>query len=385
MQGQISLDDVLASATAFEGKVLEYDANNANDLRTKNPKSAYDVSYIPLKFKHVSGKKISPVDIVFKEQIVSSSANQPPSSDGIPSCLNLVFKKLKKEDLECGDYIPRSMDTAELQTKENERMSKNIDKYLSNNDKLIKVLDILFSSYMHLCENINANQNDFKFRICKEKGVKTMKICVIKQVTRLDRITNKDVELETPLYRLKLPVVKDSGLVGIFRSGTMKYNVFDARKMTAKNKYKPVAAKVKVNGKMKDLDYQNAREFITYNSLLGGIIRFDAISSSKAGLSLQNSLYELYVFRHKTKFTRQIMTKDDIIEMRGGNVDEDEDDDEAEINDDGESEFVGKNPDGDDDEEEEEEEEEEPNDSDDDEKSKKKIPNVKTIKRVTNK
>lgn len=346
MQGHISLDDVIASAEANNGIVLEYDAKNANDLRTKNPKSTYDVAYIPIVFKHVSGKKISPVDIVFKEQIISSSATQPPSNDGtIPSCLQIVFKRLKRDDIACGDYVPKTMDSPELQEKEDARVNKAIDKYLANNNKFITALEILYKSYMHMCEHIRENVESFSFRVNKDKNQKVINICVFKQTTRLDRATNKDILLEPPLYRLKLPVYKTTGEVGVFRNNTMKRIVNDARKMNAKNNYTPVIAKVNVNGKSKHLDYKNTREFITYNSLIGGIIRFDAISSSKAGLSLQNAFYELYVFRHKTKFARQVMTRDDIIEMRG-DIEEDDDDDDVEINDEAESEFIGENPDG---------------------------------------
>ena len=61
MQNSISLDDVIASEKKFKC-VLTYNAKKARDLKTLNPKSKYDTTYIPLLFKHINGKEM-PVKI----------------------------------------------------------------------------------------------------------------------------------------------------------------------------------------------------------------------------------------------------------------------------------------------------------------------------------
>ena len=100
--------------------------------------------------------------------------------------------------------------------------------------------------------------------------------------------------------------------------------------MTTKNNYKPVPAKVKVNNVLKDLDITNANSFIVYKSLVGGHIMFECIVASKFGLSMHNSFYDLYVYRHKSKTGTSTISKDEIISMRGGD-DEEEDEDDVEV------------------------------------------------------
>ena len=100
--------------------------------------------------------------------------------------------------------------------------------------------------------------------------------------------------------------------------------------MTKKNNYQPVVAKVKVAGKLRDLDVNNASSFIAYKSLVGGTIWFDCITVSSVGLSLSNSFYDLYVFRHKTKVVKQNISREEIIAMRGG-ADENEEESDSEV------------------------------------------------------
>jgi hypothetical protein len=102
--------------------------------------------------------------------------------------------------------------------------------------------------------------------------------------------------------------------------------------MNKKNNYQPVPAKVKVDGKLRDLDVTNISSFMVYKSLIGGNISFECIVASKFGLSMNNSFYDLYVYRHKTKSSQPTLSKDDIIQMRGGaSEDEEDENDDAEL------------------------------------------------------
>jgi hypothetical protein len=330
MQKIISLDDVLASAAKYgDDGVLQANLNNVRDLKTLNPKSKYDTTYIPLEFKHLTGI-IPKFKIKFGEQLIASSAKAPQGSDseGIPKHLSLSFMKLNREEIEGGDYVPKNKDTPEEQKKEEVRLKANIDRYMENNTKFLKVLDIINLSYKSVCADLEKQSKTLKFRIRKDRNQKDITIFSIKQNTRLDRDTNEDVNLKNPIYRLKIPVYKKDGRIGVWSNyyNLFKPIVFDARKMNKKNGYKPVSAKVKVSGKSRDLDVNNASSFITYKSLIGGHIQFECIVASKFGLSLNNGFYDLYVYRHKAKVAQSTMSAEDIMQMRGGDDSEDESD-----------------------------------------------------------
>lgn len=361
MQSSITFDDVLASATKF-GCVLVPDYKKVRDLKKLNPKSAFDTTYIPLLFRHINGKNMK-VKIKFSEQMIASGAKIPQGGDedGIAKYLNISFMQLKREDIEGGDYMPKVKKTEAEQTKENTRISDNIDRYMENNIKFLKVLDIIDTSYKTICDELKEKEKSFDFRIKKDRKQTDIVVYSMKQSTRLNKDTNEDEKLETPIYRLKIPVCKKDGRIGIWSNYDSKFKptVFDARKMTKKNNYQPVPAKVKTDGKLRDLDVNNASSFIVYKSLVGGTISFECIVASKFGLSLSNSFYDLYVFRHKAKVVTQTISKEEILAMRGG---EEEEDDES----DAEVEPDNKVDDEEEEDDDEQENEQEPHDSDDD-------------------
>lgn len=331
MQKSISLEDVIASSKKYgRNGVLTYNVKNTRDLKTLNPKSKFDTTYIPLLFKHINGKEM-PVKIRFSEQIIASSAKVPQGSDeeGTPKHMNLSFMKLKREDIEGGDYAPKDKPTAELQEVENKRMSDNINRYMETNLMFLDVLDIIDESYKAVCAEIIAQESSFPFRIKKGRDQKDITVHSIKQSTRFNQETNKDEPLDSSIVRLKIPVCKKDGRIGIWSNykNEFKPTVFDARKMTKKNNYQPVPAMVKVDGKLRELDVNNASSFITYKSLIGGQITFECIVASKFGLSMNNSFYELFVYRHKAKAIQSTITREEIMRMRGGASEEDESDD----------------------------------------------------------
>mgnify|MGYP001616499939 CR=1 FL=1 len=135
------------------------------------------------------------------------------------------------------------------------------------------------------------------------------------------------IELEFPLTRIKLMVSKNGQIAvdtwdNASKAFKSKPNVFDARKMTAKNEYKPTLATVKVDGKSRPLDSDNAGTFISYRSVLGGQIEFPEIIISKVGFSLSNKFLDVFVRRNKSNLQEATFSKDDLKEMAG---DEDED------------------------------------------------------------
>jgi hypothetical protein len=352
MQSSITLDDVIASATKYGGCVLVADYKKVRDLKKLNPKSKFDTTYIPLLFKSITGKNMK-VKIKFSEQLLASHAKVPQggADEGIPKNLNVAFMHIKREDVEGGDYVPKEKKTDKEQEKENKRVSDNVTRYMENNEKFLKVLDIIDSSYKAVCEELKSKEKSLDFKIKKDRKSGDITIWSMKQSTRVDKETDVEEKLENPIYRLKISVCKNKdhdGKIGIWSNyhNEFKPTIFDARKMTKKNNYQPVPAKVKVDGKMRDLDVNTASSFIVYKSLTGGTFNIDCIVASKFGLSLSNSFYDLYVFRHKTKVVQPTISKEEILAMRGGEeesesdsdpeleVNQDEDDDDNEKEDD---------------------------------------------------
>jgi hypothetical protein len=364
MQKSISLDDVLASENKF-GCVLSYNAKEVRDLKTLNPKTKYDTTYLPIKFKHVNGSEV-PLKIKISEIMIGSSAKAPQGvdDDGIPKHLNIAFMNLKRSDIEGGDYVPNKKSSPELQEVENKRIVDNITRYSDNLNKFVKVLEIIDSSYKKLCEDIKTNEASFSFRVRKDRNQKEINVFSIKQVTRLNRVTNKDEKLENPIFRLKVPVCKNDGRVGLWSKyhNSFKPIVFDARRMNKKNNYQPVPAKVKVDGKLRDLDVTNSSSFISYKSLIGGNITFECIVASKFGLSMNSSFYDLYVYRHKAKSSQNTISREEIIQMRGGADENEDEESDVELADEKEEKNV--DDDEDEDEDDEECEDKEPVDSD---------------------
>jgi hypothetical protein len=373
----ITLDDVFASAEKYgEDKVLIADIKKVRDLKTINPKSVYDTTYIPLLFKHINGKEMK-VKIKFSEQIVSSSAKLPHGSEegSIPKNLNLSFMKMGIEDIKGGDYVSKVKDSDEDQLKEDTRVNNNIERYHSNSLKYLNMLDIIDKSYTQVCNELKTNMKTYKFKIQKDRKVTDIPIFHIKQDVRYNKETETDEKLANPIYRLKIPVCKKDGRLGIWSNydNEFKATVFDTRKMTKKNRYQQVPAKVKIGGKMRELDVHNAGSFITYKSLIGGHIVFECIVASKFGLSLNNSFYDLYVHRHRAKSAQTSMSIEEIVQMRGGISENEESESDSEVEDeknkensdaDVENPKIEKIHDSDDDEKEKDEEDEEDEEED---------------------
>ena len=326
MSSFITLDQVLASHVKHPNAVLSWHPSNFRDLKKINKKAKFDVTWVTIQFITESGKKVA-CKLKIKSQILASGAKAPQTTekDDI-STFTVQFKSLKREDIEGGDYVPRIRETESDQEKENKRVCGNIDTYVDNNVKLIQVLDILNASFAKVANEIIAQEKDLKFTVRKDRKKKEITIFPLKQVTRYDDEKRVDIPLEAPIFRVKIPVYKKDGRIGVWNSYKDQFRdvVFDARKMTKKNGFKPVPAYVKKGKKKVPLNRSNVQGYITYKSLVSGTIHFDSATISKAGISFGNKFYDMFIVRHKSAGAVETVTADDISEMRGGLASDDE-------------------------------------------------------------
>jgi hypothetical protein len=320
--------DVIASNEKNPGSVLTWSPDKFRDLKKINKKAKFDVTWVNVQFVTESGKKV-PCRLKVNNVILGSGAKAPQTKDeGDISNYNIQFKKLLREEIEGGDYVPRVRETPEAQKIEDKRVSKNIDDYLANNDMLIQALDILQTSFVKVAkEIIEADKaKTLKFTVRKDRKVKDTPICMIKQSSRYDEDNREEVALPAAIFRIKLPVYKKDGRIGQWNTFKDEFRdiVFDARKMTKKNGFKPVPAYVKKDKKKMPLDRKNVQGFITYKSLISGSINFDSATISKAGISLGNKFYDMYIIRHRSARVKETVTVSEITDMRTGLASDDE-------------------------------------------------------------
>ncbi len=325
---KITLDDVLASNEKFPGAVLSWSSSDFRDLKTINPKSPHDVTWVNLKFINAAGKKV-PCRITIENQILASGAKIPQSKEegSDITSVNVQFKSLTREEIEGGDYVPGVKDTPEAQEAEDARIVRNIDEYAANNDKFIKVLHILNESFLKVTnEIIKTPPKDLKFTVKKDRKVDSVRIYGFPQTTRFDAEAKEDIALEAPIFRIKLSVYKKDGRIGQWNSfkDCFKPTVYDARKMTKKNGFKPVPAYVREGKKKVELNIKNVGGFVTYKSLVSGVIVLDCVTISKGGISLGNKFDEMYIVRHKSQVARETVSVSVISSMRGALGSDDE-------------------------------------------------------------
>jgi hypothetical protein len=327
----VTVKDVLESAEKYgNDNVLTWDPKTYRDLKQKNKNNPYDVTYIPIKFKYIDGNEISLKLKLLKVVIASGaklSAEQKP-----PKNMTIVFREFSKKELESGDNAPKKMETIQEQEIENEKKKKLVDALFESTNNAIKALGIIDASYIKICNELKGMSKDLPFSIQKNKKSKDVDICPFRQLTRENKEDpNGDpIPLEHALTRIKLMLGK-SGDVGIEnwnsanKGWDFAHNVYDARKMTKKNNYQPVLAKVKENGRWCNLNKDNASAFITYNSTVGGVIDFECIVASKAGLSLSNKFKDLHVKRNTKAGSYSMYSPEDMEELKADTDDDDED------------------------------------------------------------
>ncbi len=325
---------------------------NKNLKQGKSSKQAYDCTWIPFKLKLENGDEINLKNLKFTKVLTSSAAKLPHSTNE-DSIKNMVisFKNVSEEEiLAAGDYAPKKMDDQFKQKAEDERALTRAKEYVANTRRFFEALEAIDLSYKKLTEELKKS-DDLEFTLNKDSNsVKSVKetfksaklskaqleleknklvnVYSIVQTSYENPETKEEVEFENPLVRIKLMVSKD-GQVGTDlwdsekRMPTFTPNVYNARKLDKNGN--PVLAKVKVNGKLTLLTVNTVGSFITYRSLVSGIIDFSEIVVSKFGISLSNKFKVLYVKRHKGSMSEPAFSPSDFKEMRGSDNESDDD------------------------------------------------------------
>jgi hypothetical protein len=158
----------------------------------------------------------------------------------------------------------------------------------------------------------------------------------IKQINRKDENNpNKSIPLETPIYRLKLPVY-DNKMVLSWRSKSgvqeTKEYIYDARKSTVDRNNNPVLipARIKTSsGIYQQLTVDNVDKFVTNRSAVSIRLKLPKLVISKQGFSLVNEISQLVVKRHKTKTVIQdsCIDMNSLLAIKGDDSDDNDDDD----------------------------------------------------------
>lgn len=333
MTTYITIKDVIDSAKKNgNDNVLVWDPTVFRDNKQKNKNTKMDCTWIPIKLKLANGTE-APLKIKFAKVVTASGAKLPSSENDDPKNMIIVFRTMTHEEILTGDYAPKKMSSDAEQIIEDKKAQDAADMMLSSTNEFNQAMEIIDLSYQKVCQELKDAQS-LGFTIRKDKKVKSnedINVYSIRQISREDKETPgaDDIKLEFPLTRIKL-LLKD-GKVGIetwnntSKGFDFRPNVFDSRKMTAKNNYAPVLATVKENGKLCALDSKNSSVFITYKSVVGGIIEFPEIVVSKFGLSFANKFKELYVKRNKSNLTESAFSKEDFQSL--GTAENESDDD----------------------------------------------------------
>lgn len=337
-------------------KILKYKLELAIDNETvKKGNNIYDTTWIPivllLPIEGTDQVKEVPLKLHF-EMVLTASKAHPPSQNEKDKIKNflLMFKEMSLEEICSGDYVPKSKESKEEDEKEEMRI-KSLTKTLYDNTKEFTIaLGIIEDAYEELCEQMKKdyieNPSKFKFTMAKESSWlerdKKGKIISYRPIIRsIRQLTRKDeknksnvIPLDTPLYRLKMPVKNDKMLLSWKNKQggeETKYYIYDGRKtcIDKRNNIRQlVPAKIRSENRLRDLDINNVGEFLTYKSIVSGDILFNKIVISKQGISIANEFRELIVRRHRSKLQSETTTKLDTLELMKGTSDSEDDDTE---------------------------------------------------------
>lgn len=326
-----TIKDIFESAEKYgEDNVLSWDPENFKPK--KKTTGGFDCNWIPIKFKFKNGTE-SRLVLNFKKVITSSTAKLPKFNDNGIKNMFISFRKVSEEEIAVGDFVAKKMTTEAEQIIEDKKMEMSVKETVAITNEFNDAIAIIDKSYRKICKEMKSAKS-LGFSVRKDKKIKMEDINEnsIIQTHRNDADNNDadPIELEFPLTRIKLMVSKNGQIAvdtwdNASKAFKSKPNVFDARKMTAKNEYKPTLATVKVDGKSRPLDSDNAGTFISYRSVLGGQIEFPEIIISKVGFSLSNKFLDVFVRRNKSNLQEATFSKDDLKEMAG---DEDEESEE---------------------------------------------------------
>lgn len=331
----VTVEDILASAKKYgNDSVLTWDPEKYRDSKQHSKTSKYDCTWLQFRFKKVSGDSV-PLTLKFNKVLTGSQAKMPAMQNEFKH-LQIVFRKFELDDILKGDYAPKAMDDPESQAAEDARATKIAESYKDSTDKFVDAMLIIDQSYRKLCSEIlQAKKLPFSVRKKSKRNAPAdnsdIEVFRIVQTTRQDQDNpGSEIELESPLVRIKLLMNKE-GKIGAemwnrdLNKRVFIPNVYNSRKKDANGN--PVIAQIKSGKKLVPLDHENAKSFITYKSIVGGMIQFQDITISTAGLSLQNNFKSLYVVTNKSKSANNDFTNEDLQDMvQGMNLKDDESD-----------------------------------------------------------
>jgi hypothetical protein len=359
MSVKIVPKDILHSAKLFKGDIFEWDYKNASDNITnhkaKGVSGKYDATWVPLYFKKADDKgNVNKVQINALEiqNVLNSSKPTKPSTEGNDNNkiknLLMVFKRVTPEEVRTGDYLPKIKNTPEEQELANKKAEETVHMLCNNTNELADILDAIDEGFSKLCEKIKEefiqNPNQFKFNMAKDKNwvisdksgnIKMFNPSIrsIKQINRKDENNpNKSIPLDTPIYRLKLPVYENK-MVLSWRNKTggqeTKEYIYDARKSTFDRNNTPilVPAKIKTaSGISQSLTVDNVDKFVTNRSAVSLRLKLPKLVISKQGFSLVNEITQLVVKRHKTKSVVQdsCIDSNSLLAIKGEDSDDDD-------------------------------------------------------------
>lgn len=233
----------------------------------------------------------------------------------------------------------------EKQKEENQRNQDRAAKIAANTKEFIQFSENLSVAFEALAADVIASQDELEFTVNKV-GRGDPHICRIKQETvESGQGKNKKVtKLPKPLYRYSIPVHGKTGRVGRwdYKNNDLKTIVYDMRKCTLKNGSKSVPARAEdEKGRMKPLTYKTAGSFLTYGSLLTGVLGIKDISFHMFGISLGTGFSELHVFPNETPAKNGGFDVEELQQMRRNQGSDDESSSEEDLPDDSDDESGG--------------------------------------------
>jgi len=355
--------DIIDSSKHFNGDIFDIVIEDMVDNSAKK-KAIYDTTWIPIVFKKIiidskggiSIKKMQIKKLCFEMVLTASRAMTPPQDEGAkPKNMLLMFKKMTLDEIRSGDYVPKQRNTEEETAREIKQIEEYTEELFNKTSEFVDALDAIAEGHDKLCERIKetyiSNPNIYTFNMGKEPSwIKRDKkgaiigyepiIRSIKQSNRKDsKNKNNLIPIDVPLFRLKLPVNVNNGKLQLTWKNNnsnveeVKPYVYDARKTiidVRNNVTTLVTAKYKTNGRLHDIDIDNAAEFITYKSIVSGHIEFPKLVISKQGFTIVNSIKQLVVKRHRSKTSSDInLTQSSLIKMKGNGSDSEDNADET--------------------------------------------------------
>lgn len=228
----------------------------------------------------------------------------------------------------------------ESQKQEDADMKKWIEEYVEHTKEFVNTLDRMNKAFAKACERLIKMGKDgvLEFDVQKDGSDRDPKIGTISQSEMVEgKGKNKKVhKFDHALYRLKLGVERKTGRVGYtnYKSQEFYPTVFDIKKSTKKNGWAAVPARVFEKNRKgvlegKTLTWQNVGKFITYKSLLDGVLSIkEATMSKSGGISSKFAISRINVLRHKPSSRRDVIDSKKLQSMRRDDCSSDEDDDD---------------------------------------------------------